>query len=193
MKLFKFLTSLIFLHSFVVDDGDGGSSNPEEGAGAEGKEPNDGDGGSSNPEEGAGAGAEGKEPNDETGDNDLEDIKKQLDDLRGYKEKKEQEEAVSSAVNSIKSEYPDFDESKVIEHLKNIAKTDPAKADALNNPVGWENIWLKEFNEAEPTNDYVGFGRNSGSSDFSDIESKIENGEYLTDRDEDRYFYKDLV
>lgn len=55
--------------------------------------------------------------------------------------------AIEKANNELTKEYPNFDLVKISEKLKEIHKADPKKADKLNNPQGWELLYLKYFNK----------------------------------------------
>ena len=94
---------------------------------------------------------------------DLESKVKNLDEILT---KKQQEDAVNTAVASIKIDYPSFDESKIIDKLKDIQKADPAKAASLNNPSGWELLHLKYFEPKTVDNDDFDSSRGSKNEPF---------------------------
>ncbi len=63
----------------------------------------------------------------------------------------------------------------------------------LNNPIGWENIYLKEFARKDVNNDNPEFGRNEPPVDRSeDILKKVEDGEWLSADDEVEVYGKYL-
>lgn len=107
---------------------------------------------------------------------ELESRVKNLDEIVS---KKQKEEAVTTAIAGIKTDYPAFDESKIIDKLKEIQKTDPTKAAALNNPAGWELLHLKYFQPKYVVNDDFDSGRNNKNEPFDHDEalSKAKTGD----------------
>lgn len=107
---------------------------------------------------------------------DLESKVKTLDEIIS---KEQKEKAVSTAVAGIKADYPTFDESKIIDKLKEIHKTDPEKAAALNNPAGWELLHLKHFEPKDVGNDDFDSGRKNKDTPFDHDEalSKAKTGD----------------
>lgn len=99
---------------------------------------------------------------------DLESKVKNLDEMLT---KKQQEDAVNTAVANIKTDYPSFDESKIIDKLKDIQKVDPAKAASLNNPSGWELLHLKYFEPKAVDNDDFDSSRGSKGEPFDHDEA----------------------
>lgn len=99
---------------------------------------------------------------------DLESKVKTLDEIVS---KEQKEKAVSTAIAGIKTDYPTFDESKIIDKLKEIQKTDPAKAAALNNPAGWELLHLKHFESRKVDNDEFDSSRSSRNEPFDHDEA----------------------
>jgi len=71
-----------------------------------------------------------------------------------------QERAVNNAVADIKGRVSDFNLDAVHNHLKEIHKTDPARAEALNNPSGWELLYKAEIAPKSVSADAVNSGRN---------------------------------
>ena len=69
------------------------------------------------------------------------------------------ERAITKATEDIAARVPDFKLSEVHAHLKELHKTDPARAEALNNPAGWEMVWKAEIAPATVTPDPVNHGR----------------------------------
>lgn len=68
--------------------------------------------------------------------------------------------ATNEAIATLADKYPNFDADKIAEHLRAIAKEhgeDEAKK--LNNPLGWENIYLTKFKKDEPQNPDFDRGR----------------------------------
>ena len=88
------------------------------------------------------------------------------------------ERAVAKATEDIVSRVPDFKLSDVHAHLKELYKTDPARAEALNNPVGWEMVWKAELAAAKVEADAVNHGRKAAEDPERDgIISKIKSGD----------------
>lgn len=107
----------------------------------------------------------------ENSDDKLKDLESRVKSLDEIVSKKQKEEAVNTAVASIKTDYPTFDESKIIDKLKEIQKTDPAKAAALNNPAGWELLHLKHFESRKVDNDEFDSSRSSRNEPFDHDEA----------------------
>jgi len=74
-----------------------------------------------------------------------EDDKKELDELKAFKDSVAVEKAITDAVDVIKGDYPDFDIEKVSAILKEMHEKDPKKAEQYNTPAGWEALHLKHF------------------------------------------------
>lgn len=47
------------------------------------------------------------------------------------------------AVMDIRSRIKDFNIGLVFNYLKELNRADSNKAEALNNPIGWEEIWCQ--------------------------------------------------
>ncbi len=112
-------------------------------------------------------------------DDKLKDLESKVKSLDEIVSKKQKEEAVNTAVANIKTDYPTFDESKIIDKLKEIQKTDPEKAAALNNPAGWELLHLKHFEPRSVDNDEFDSSRGSKNEPFDHDEalSKAKTGD----------------
>lgn len=63
--------------------------------------------------------------------------------VRRYAYEAAREQKVNAAVASIKRHMPDFDFAAVKSHLTEIYKKDKLRAEELNNPIGWERVWLE--------------------------------------------------
>lgn len=88
-----------------------------------------------------------------------------------------QEKAINTAVTDISSRHEGFDIKKVGEYLNELHKTDPKKAESLNNPQGWELTWMRELATKAVKADEVNGGRNvSVDSDIGDLIKKINSG-----------------
>lgn len=74
-----------------------------------------------------------------------------------------QEKAINAAVSDIKGRIGEFDLNKVHDHLKELNKSNPEQAAALNNPQGWELVWLRELAAKSVSADAVNSGRNVDS------------------------------
>lgn len=90
----------------------------------------------------------------------IKELEEELKKSNSYIEEQKNIQAVNEAILNIKSKMADFDEKAVYEHLKELNKTDPAKAQMYNNPIGWENIW-NEIKPKDTKNDNVSYGRNT--------------------------------
>ena len=95
------------------------------------------------------------------------DMEKKIDGYEEYISSQKNEKATNEAISTIKAKHSDFDESKVYEHLKKLAETDPSKAELLNNPIGWENIW-NDIKPKNVENDDPYYARNLGEEDRSE-------------------------
>jgi len=93
-------------------------------------------------------------------------IKKELEELKAFKEEAEREKAIFEANNKLVSQYPDFDLSKITEKLKEIHKDNPEEAERLNNPTGWENLYLKYFRSKDVKADPFDAGRGGAKEPF---------------------------
>lgn len=93
-------------------------------------------------------------------DERIKSLEAKLKEQEEFIQQQKNQTAVSEAVADIKTRYSDFDEKKVYEHLKKMNETDPKKAQAYNNPIGWENIW-HQIKPTTPTNDSFTRGRNT--------------------------------
>lgn len=90
----------------------------------------------------------------------------------------QQERAVNSAVADIKSRIGDFDLSQVHDHLKEIHKSNPERAAALNTPAGWELLWKAELASKSVSADAVNAGRNvDGEGGRSALIERVKNGD----------------
>jgi hypothetical protein len=127
--------------------------------------------------------------NDDDSKSDVETLRKQVEDLQADKEKRENETAINNAIAELQSKHTGFDDAKVKEYLTELNKTDPGKANMLNNPVGWENVWLNEFASKEVQNDHPSFGRNVAPVDRSEeFNQKLESGQGLSLDEQANYF-----
>lgn len=89
-----------------------------------------------------------------------------------------QERAVNNAVSDIKGRFGDFDLSAVHTHLKELHKSDPAKAEALNTPAGWELIWEAKLSPKSVSADAVNSGRNvDADGGRGALVDRVRNGE----------------
>ena len=88
------------------------------------------------------------------------------------------ERAITKATEDIAARVPDFKLSEVHAHLKELHKTDPARAEALNNPAGWEMVWKAEIAPARVEADAVNHGRKAADDPERDgIVSKLRSGD----------------
>ncbi len=111
-------------------------------------------------------------------DDGLEDIKKELEDLREDKKNRDHENTINSIFHNLKKDYPDIDRSKVENKLKEIAKDNPDEAKRLNNPAGFELLHIKYFQTNDPGNDDFNPGREEKEKfDFDETYDKFQKGD----------------
>ena len=126
---------------------------------------------------------------DEPKKDDTEDLRKQLQEQKEYIEEQKRKEAVNNTISELKTKHKDFDDKKILNFLTELHKTDPAKAEALNNPIGWENIHLTEFQTKEVRNDHPTLGRNVTPVNRKDkLEEKLNSGQSLSVDEQAEYF-----
>lgn len=88
------------------------------------------------------------------------------------------ERANAAAERDIASRVPGFSLSAVHQYLKEMHKTDPAGAMALNNPKGWEMVYKAEIAPAKVEADAVNHGRKAADNPERDgIVSKLRSGD----------------
>ena len=82
---------------------------------------------------------------------EIEEIEnKEIEELKAFKEELERERAVNEAVAELTEKYPSFNVNEIATELQRIAKEEgEEKAEALNNPLGWENLYLTKFKKDE--------------------------------------------
>ena len=150
------------------DGGEGGGS--DAGASADGEGATDGSGQ---------AAAQAAAPATATTAPDVVSIPKEvLEQLTSTVGEMATERAVSRAQAEIVARNPDFNLTAVHAHLKEIHKSDPARAEALNNPAGWEMLWKAELASAKVEADAVNHGRKAADNPERDgIISKIRSGD----------------
>lgn len=127
--------------------------------------------------------ASGEEDNKVVADDskELDSIMKRLEDAEMKLATSEQEKMVSAEISRLSQEHKGFNADAVKSKLKEIHKTDPEKAAMLNNPIGWENLWLKELAPKDVNNDDISFGRNVDPVDrHEEFIEKINSGEGLS-------------
>ena len=180
-RLLAFFAMFLFLR--IVEDGGGGGEEPidfvidddptppesKKEAGGDDKTPHKGE-----PK---------KEPKSDNGDKKPEldeETKKKLEkveELAEFKREQDIKEAINSAVSSIKEGHPDFDIEQVASYLKDLNEKNPAKAEMLNNPAGWELIHLKHFaKDAEGVFD-PGRGKADEPFEFEKVQKKALTGD----------------
>lgn len=176
MKLFRFLAGLVFLHAFVVDDAGGGSGESDDNIDDIGNLDLDGADGDGADGDGDGADGDGANDDGDGANDEVKTMQKTIEEQQKFIDEQRNKEAVQTAVSEIKAKHNDFDESKVLEHLKKLHETDPQKAQMLNNPVGWENIWY-EIRPVKPSNDPFSHARNTEPVDRdSDVFDAVKAG-----------------
>ena len=147
----------------------------------------DDDGVGESDDDGAGGGDDdgaGDEKIETVSKEEFDAVKEQLNQNENYIAQEKQRKALEETESSLKAKYEDFDMSKVKDYLVELNKTDPAKAKALNNSVGFENIYLTTFKPKEVENDHPIFGRNVEGVDRSaEVREKLSNGQNISSND----------
>ncbi len=124
---------------------------------------------------------------------EIEILKNQIKELNDDKQIRENELAINNAIKELSEKHKGFDSNKVKDYLVELNINNPKKANMLNNPVGWENIWLNEFSSKEVNNDNPSYGRNVALVDRSEeVLEKVNNGEWLSVEDELEVYGKHL-
>lgn len=182
MKFFKFLFVILMLKHCIVDGtgagGDVGDVDIDD--------IDDIDDGATPP---AGDDVNKTSTGESVSTEDILNLRKELNEVKSSLNAKEIEEARNSIIAGFKKTYPTFDENKVKDYLVELSKTKPELAKELNTPVGWENIFLKEFAPKEVKNDYVDFGRNAGGvSKKEEFQEKLKAGHTLSIDEQAEYF-----
>ena len=104
--------------------------------------------------------------------------REELQQLLAPMQEYSQEKAVTAATSDIQSRIPEFDLGKVHDFLKEMHKTNPAQAEAMNNPQGWELLHLREFAGKTVNADAVNGGRNVASDGGrNEIVARLKAGE----------------
>jgi len=93
------------------------------------------------------------------------ETKQTLEELRAFKEEAQMKQAIEDASDALREEYPSFDLEKISTLLKEMHKSDPAKAERYNNPRGWETLHLKHFEGSEEEGSFLP-GRKSAVEPF---------------------------
>jgi hypothetical protein len=178
--LFSFLFSIMMFHSFAVDDegagagdiggDDDNSSGDDAGATAGGADDiGDIDIGETDPKDGDG---DVNTSNTE----DIEALRKQIEELQAYKEAGENQAAQNQAVQDLQNKYDGFDSNAIKDYLVELNKTNPEEAAELNDKKGWELVWLTQI-APKVNNDVVSFGRNVPPVDRTDeVLERVNNG-----------------
>lgn len=158
-KMLRLFFGLMMLTKFAVEDAPGGGGSETGGADIDNNEV---------PPQTKPATTEEADANKDSVDpKEIEELKQKLKDQEEFIQKQKNHEAVTEAVNDIKTRHSDFDDKKVYEYLKKLNETDPQKAAALNNPLGWENVWY-QIRPTTPSNDRFTSGRNTEPVDRDD-------------------------
>ena len=190
-KWYSFLFAFVMFNHFIVD-GDGAGSGGDDAGDVGDIDINDDD-------IDDGDDSTDKTSNDKSDNNnedsktDVDKLQKQIDELQADKTARERATATSDAIKELGDKHNGFDSNKVKEYLTELNKTNPDKANMLNNPVGWENVWLNEFASKEVDNDNPAFGRNIAPVDRSEeVLEKVKDGEWLSVEDELQVYGKHL-
>jgi len=87
-------------------------------------------------------------------------LNKEIEELKSFKEQLEAERATAEAIEALRDKYPSFDANKIAQELSTIAKEQGEEvAERLNNPLGWENIYLKKYHKDEASDELFDRGR----------------------------------
>ena len=170
----KFLLLAVMPLFFVGDEG--GGSTVDDGGSAD----NSGDGGQQ-----SAAATPQSQSQAATQDTNIVSIPKEVfEKLTSTVGEMASERAVSKAEAEIVSRNPGFKLNEVHAYLKEIHKTDPNRAESLNNPAGWEMVYKAEIAPAKVEADAVNHGRKAADNPERDgIISKIKSGDgSLSDR-----------
>lgn len=87
---------------------------------------------------------------------------------------------LSQMETDFRKSYPDFDMKKITDKILEIDKKNPGAGDALLNPVGFENVYLKFFHgkAQEQTEDEFDIARGTGGGvSVKELIGKINKGE----------------
>jgi len=177
-RFYLLLSSLGMFGNYVVDDNGAGAGSGSD-VGDVDIDDIDDDGA------GADAGADKKtSPGESDEPDDIKTLKQQIDDLEKDKEQRDKQEAHKQVVSNLQTKYPEFDADKIKNHLVEMYKTDPEKAEGLNNELGFELLHLQEFAPKNVDNDEVEFGRNNGgASRVDEVREKVKSGGSLSFED----------
>ncbi len=122
-------------------------------------------------------GSDSDNNSDKDSKDDVDDTQSELERLREIVDANEAKKAVQTIISEIKTRHGDFDEDKIVAYLEELKATNPARAEALNNPVGWELIHTQEFTAKEVENDFFNHGRGGEHIDRTDeLLEKVEKG-----------------
>ena len=132
--------------------------------------------------------ADGAGAGDDNADGDDKNSKR-IEELERKLDEQEQEKSYNNHLADLKKTHKDFDENQIKDYLVELHKTDPAKAESLNSPLGWENIHLNNFAKKEVENDHPNFGRNvTPVSRTDEFEDKLKSGQALSLDEQTKYF-----
>lgn len=159
-KLFLFLSSIIFLGFYITEDVPGGSFDDIDID--EATPP-----ATSVPAPADPVPPQVKVEGSEITTEEVKALKVKVEEQDKYIQEQINQKVVGEAVSEIKTRHSDFDEKQVYEYLKELNSKDPGKAAALNNPVGWENIWY-QIRPVDVHNDRFHIGRNVAPVDRND-------------------------
>ncbi len=124
-----------------------------------------------------------EENNDDIGDLNLDDdgageaddgtisvSKEEWERVNEFVSEGERKAAYDNTVSAIKADIPDFNEKAVVDHLKELNKINPDKANEYNSEAGFKSIWY-ELQSKAVKDDAVNGGNNKGSngSDFDSV------------------------
>lgn len=95
--------------------------------------------------------AEQKEEPTTTKPKEIEEVENQeMAELIAFKKRIETEQATNEALEFLTDKYPSFSPKEIISELQRIEKEEGKDvADMLNNPLGWENLYLTKFRKDE--------------------------------------------
>ena len=124
---------------------------------------------------------------------DSTSLQSTVKDLQARIQARDDADLLAATLSDLGKKHQGFDSNKVKEYLIELNKKDPERANSLNNPIGFENVWLTEFKENSVKNDSPNYGRNVTPVDRSEeVLEKVKNGEVLTLQDELSYYGNEL-
>lgn len=183
--MFAWIFSFFIFNFFIVEDEGGGGYEDEDLL----NEPLEDDGEEKKEDEKKEVDTNPKQPPDTQKSSLSDEDKEAIRRAREYADKAEQAEELKSLEVGFKAQYGDeFSMDEIVAHLKEMEKEEKGSGDALFNPVGIENIFLKHFaNRASGT--FEGGGRGDVPISREVLIGKLNKGE-ASDEEEMNFYAK---